>query len=438
MKKALHLSVLFALLRAAIAAFPDHRTGKNAHYSLETLGMTAFLTFFLQSPSSRSHEKYLKQLARNGNAARMFQIKEVPCANQVRNVLDPVAPGHLVPLHDEIFRRLDRSGRLRQLRGFGSDLLIPLDGTCYFSSHRIHCPNCSIATHEDGSVTYSHTAILPAIVMPGETFALPLAPEFVTPQDGHSKQDCETAAAKRWMHDFRAHHKTVAATVLGDDLYARQPMCETAMEHRFNFIFVCKPGSHTTLYARIVELQRANALHTKTVRVFREGRWEVNYYRWACDVPLRAGDDALHVQWIEITTAIDTTGEIVYQNSFITNHSITADNAETVVAAGRSRWKIENEEHNTLKNHGYNLTHNYGHGKQFLSSLLVALMCLAFAFHTLLDLAQGTFSRLRAVLPSRREVFSDLRALLRYLAFETLSQLFAFMVAQLDRDYAPG
>jgi hypothetical protein len=438
MKKALHLSLLLALLRAAIAAFPDPRTGKNGHYSLETLGMTAFFTFFLQSPSFRSHEKYLKQLARNGNAARLLHLDDVPCANQVRTVLDSVAPLHLLPLHDEIFRRLDRSGQLRQLRGFGTDLLIPLDGTCYFSSKRIHCQNCSATTHEDGSVTSSHTAILPAIVLPGETFALPLAPEFVTPQDGHSKQDSETAAAKRWMHDFRDHHKTIAATLLGDDLYSRQPMCETALEHRFNFIFICKPDSHTTLSTRIAELQRANALQTRTVRLFREGRWEVNFYRWAWDVPLRAGDDALHVQWIEITTAVDTTGEIVYQNSFITNHPITTDNAETVVTAGRSRWKIENEEHNTLKNHGYNLMHNFGHGKRFLSSLLVSLMCLAFAFHTLLDLAQGTFLRLRTALPSRREVFSDLRALLRYLAFETLSQVVAFMVAQLDRDYAPG
>jgi len=438
MKKLLHLSALFALLRAVISAFPDPRTGKNCHYSMATLGMTAFFTFFLQSPSFRSHEKYLKQLARNGNAARVLHLDEIPCANQVRGVLDTVAPEHLLPVHDEIFRRLDRSGLLQQLRGFGSDLLIPLDGTHYFSSTTIHCQNCSTTTHQDGSVTYSHTAILPAIVMPGEPFALPLAPEFVTPQDGHTKQDCETAAAKRWMSDFRCHHKTVAVTLLGDDIYAKQPMCETALEHRFNVIFVCKPGSHTTLFARIAELQRANALQTKTVRIFRKGRWEVDYYRWAHDVPLRAGDDALHVQWIEITTAVDTTGEIVYQNSFITNHAITADNAEMVVAAGRSRWKIENEEHNTLKNHGYNLTHNYGHGQQFLSSLLVCLMCLAFAMHTLRDLAQGTFSRLRTGLPSRREVFTDCKALLRYLAFETLHQVFAFMVAQLDRDYAPG
>jgi hypothetical protein len=405
---------------------------------MESLGLTAFLTFFLQSPSFRSHQKLLQQLARNGNAARLWHLEKIPGSSQVRGVLDTVAPVHLNPLYDEVFRRLDRSGLLRQLRGFGTDLLIPLDGTRYFSSKTIHCQNGSTTTHQDGSVTYSHTAILPAIVLPGETFALPLTPEFVTPQDGHTKQDCETAAAKRWMRDFRRRHKTVAATVLGDDVYSRQPMCETALEGRFNFIFVCKPSSHTTLYARIAELQQDNALHTKTVRCFREGRWERDHYRWASNVPLRAGDDALLVNWIEMTTTVEATGEVVYQNSFITNHAITAENAENVVTAGRSRWKIENDEHNPLKHHGYNLTHNYGHGKQFLSALLVSLLCLAFAFHTLLDLAQGAFHRLRSILPSRREVFMDCRALLRYLFFETLHHLFAFMVAQLDQEYAPG
>jgi hypothetical protein len=32
------------------------------------------------------------------------------------------------------------------------------------------------------------------------------------------------------------------------------------------------------------------------------------------------------------------------------------------VAAGRARWKVENENNNTLKTKGYHLEHNYGHG----------------------------------------------------------------------------
>jgi hypothetical protein len=48
-------------------------------------------------------------------------------------------------------------------------------------------------------VTYSHTVITPVVVAPGNDTVIPLEPEFVVPQDGHEKQDCETAAAKRWL-----------------------------------------------------------------------------------------------------------------------------------------------------------------------------------------------------------------------------------------------
>jgi hypothetical protein len=37
---------------------------------------------------------------------------------------------------------------------------------------------------------------------------------------------------------------------------------------------------------------------------------------------------------------------------------------------GRARWKVENENNNTLKTKGYSLTHNFGHGKHYLSALL--------------------------------------------------------------------
>ena len=44
----------------------------------------------------------------------------------------------------------------------------------------------------------------------------------------------------------------------------------------------------------------------------------------------------------------------------------------------RTRWRVENEAFNTLKNQGYEFERNYGHGKQFLSSTLAGLMMLAF------------------------------------------------------------
>lgn len=45
-------------------------------------------------------------------------------------------------------------------------------------------------------------------------------------------------------------------------------------------------------------------------------------------------------------------------NAFATNFGLTTHNIP-IVAAGRARWKIENENNNVLKkNYGYHLEHN--------------------------------------------------------------------------------
>jgi hypothetical protein len=77
------------------------------------------------------------------------------------------------------------------------------------------------------------------------------------------------------------------------------------------------------------------------------------------------------------------------------------------VASGRARWKIENENNNTLKTKGYHFEHNFGHGKQFLSSVLATLILLAYLVHTLLDFMDDKFRLLKQKLPSRKRLFDD-------------------------------
>ncbi len=78
-------------------------------------------------------------------------------------------------------------------------MLLALDGTEYFSSHPIQCPNCLTRQHANGPVTYFHTALTPVRVKPGLDKVIPLAPEFVRPQEGAQKQDRELNAAQRWL-----------------------------------------------------------------------------------------------------------------------------------------------------------------------------------------------------------------------------------------------
>ena len=438
MKKKLQLPALLNSLRSAAAHFPDKRKGDNIQYSLDTFAMTAFSAFFMQCPSFNSHKILTDQLEKNGNALNLFGLEKIPSHNQTRGMLDGVSPDHLIPVFDDVFKSLDRSGILRGLHGFENDILIALDGAQYFSSKTICCENCSKKKHRDDTVTYHHSVLMPAIVVPWDNIAIPLAPEFIKPQDGSRKQDCEVNAGKRWLEDFRRRHKKVSATILGDDLYSRQPMCEKVLENRLNFIFVCKPSSHSTLYEWINQLDKGGDLDIKTVRRWNGKFYEKYVYKYANSVPLRDGEDALFVNWLEINVVNEVNNEILYQNSFITNHKITEKNTEVVASGGRCRWKVENEDINTLKNHGYNLEHNYGHGEKFLSSFLASLVIIAFLFHTVLNIVNEKYKVLRSTLPSRKELFNDIRSLIRYLCFESIQKLFDFMISNLERDYAPG
>jgi hypothetical protein len=85
-------------------------------------------------------------------------------------------------------------------------------------------------------------------------------------------------------------------------------------------------------------------------------------YRFVNRVPLRDGQRALDVNWCELTSTRDD-GKVVNKNAFATNHPITEANVADIVRDGRARWKVENENNNTLKTKGYHLTHNFGHGK---------------------------------------------------------------------------
>ena len=217
---------------------------------------------------------------------------------------------------------------------------------------------------------------------PGQPQAIPLRPEFILPQDGHTKQDCEIAAAKRWLEKNGATYSPLKATLLGDDLYSHQPFCRRTLRHDFHFIFVCKPDSHTTLYNWVNLLQSPHR-RTLTTQVKVGAHFHPYTYRYANAVPLAEGADALTVNWFELT-ATDPEGKVLYRNGWVTDFPITDQNVPALAAAGRARWKIENENNNTLKTKGYHLEHNFGHGKKHLASLLAAMNILAFLYHTFL------------------------------------------------------
>lgn len=420
---------LIEYTRSVFERFPDERTGKTI-YSMVDAAAAAFSVFFTQSPSFLDSQRAMHVSKGRNNALTLFDVTQIPSDNQIRNLLDPVPPSEVRPIFSAIRETLYREGSLERYRSINGDLLVALDGTRYFSSSSIHCPKCKVTQHRNGDITYSHDAITPVIVAPGIPQVVPLEPEFIVPQDGHKKQDCENAAAKRWLKQFGAEYNAMGVTLLGDDLYCKQPLCEAIREEGLNFILVCKPSSHKTLYEWVDGLETTGHVETLTIERRQGKRTFSDTYRFVGQVPLRDGEEALKVNWCELTTLRDD-GKIVYRNAFASNHVITSANVADIVAAGRARWKVENENNNTLKTKGYNLTHNFGHGEQHLSSLLVSLNLLAFLFHAILELFDSSYRCIRAFLP-RKKFFDDLRALTCYLCFDSWNALMAFMIKSLE------
>ena len=421
-----------AKIHSVFDKLPDYRKfSPNLTYSMKDAALGAFSMFFNQSPSFLSHQRAMQQSHRYNNAQSLFGITEIMSDNQTRNLLDPLTPDFFYPIFSEPFDHLENAGYLEDYRVIDDCLLVPIDGTEFFRSSKIHCENCSVTRNSNGTVSYSHKVLTPVAAAPDNNKVIAPEPEFITPQDGSAKQDCELNAAKRWIkrNSSLSARKVI---ITGDDLFSGDPFCKLLLTHSFHFILVCKPSSHTTLYQYVAELEQAGDIKKISRRQWNGQFHELHTYRYADNLPLKQGNDALSVNWAELTVINTKTQEVMYRNSFITDFKIDRTNVQSIVQAGRTRWKVENENNNVLKTKGYHLEHNFGHGNQFLANTLLTLNLAAFLAHTFLEFVDTKYKAVRSVLSARETFFNDLKALTKYLYFSGWSQLIDFMFEQLE------
>ncbi len=423
---------LVGSIREALERLPEHRSGQNTQYSLTEAGLSAFAVFYTQSPSFLAHQRDMQRQRGQHNAQSLFGVAQIPSDSQLRNLLDPLDPAGLQSPFWEIYARLEAGGHLADYTGVAGTRLISLDGSHYFSSQKLHCPNCRV-TVRDEQPYYSHAVMLAVVCAPDQEHVICLEPEFITPQDGHDKQDCEQQATKRWVKRNAERFAPGTVTILADDLHCHYPLCKLLQQHHWHYILTCKPASHTALYEELQLLEHVpGAITTQVVEKWRGAHRERWVYRWAEQLPLRGDLDTVMVNWCELTIFDVEADKQLYHCAWATDHPVQAQTVPEIVASGRSRWKVENEGFNVLKNHGYHFEHNYGHGQQYLSSVLLTLLLLAFLCHSALGLTCATYQAVRRELGARRTFFNDLRTLTRYFYFPSWQRLLTFMYHQLD------
>lgn len=211
---------------------------------------------------------------------------------------------------------------------------------------------------------------------------------------------------------IRESHPKLDIIICGDGLYSDQPFIHMITKERMHYILIAKPGDHKILMEWVNEQRQLGEVLHKEV-IDKKGRKHI--YEWINKVPLNGNEDTLWVNYFEYW--IIDKGRVTYHNSWVTDLLISEENAVEMVKAGRCRWKIENEGFNTLKNHGYHIEHNFGHGKKHLSMNFFLLNLLAFFMHQIFQLTDKTYQRCRAKFSSRREFWNCLRSVFRILLF---------------------
>lgn len=198
------LEELLSGLKQVCAGFPDKRKGGAVAYSMADIGLPAFSLFFTQSESFPDYQRGVDERHGASNCQTLFGMAKIPTDNHIRSMPDPVDPVHLQPCFDAAIDMLRQRGGLEAFGRLGGRTLVALDGTEYFCSQKLGCAHCLTRKRANGKTESYHAMLAATIVAPGNANVVPSMPEFIAPQDGHGKQDCERAAVKRWLASHAA------------------------------------------------------------------------------------------------------------------------------------------------------------------------------------------------------------------------------------------
>ena len=388
----------------------QRRKGFNLTYGFGDALKSAFGLFFFQHLSMLSYQESLELGNRRKNAENMLNVKEIPCNNQIKRLVDVIEPKEFTENFKAGVEIAQKTGVFEQYKVLKDVIPIAIDGVSFQSSEKTHCSHCLHIT-KDGKTKYYHSMVAAVIVHPASNVVLPLMPEMIRNDDKpqkdaktdkpdekvsyeNQKQDCERTAAKRLLEKHGDYYKELNAMLLGDDLYANYNTCKDILDRELSFLFTCKDESHPW----IAEQFKYSEPETLKITEW-NGRNQIEYrYKWVNGLENRADGDVLLVNYIYFETYNVEKDKITYKNSWVTDKLVTKVNVKELVECGRARWKIENENNNVLKNYGYHLEHNFGHGEKHACEIFCVLNILAFLVHGLMVLCDENFIKARSYL----------------------------------------
>lgn len=428
-KKHLSFTAIRRTIGDKFAVIEDSRAANSSNNIVDVM-LSGLACMYFQSVSLLEFQRNMERKEQRNNLRSMFTVQSLPTDQGMRNIIDQVdSEIAFRPIFKELFNKLQRGKHLEQYQTLPGKYLLNVDGTQYYSSDKISCKHCLVRGNKNKQYN-CHQVLQGAIVKAGLRQVIPIMPEEIRAQDGEIKEDCETNAFKRFLAKFRKDHDKLGVIINGDALYATTPVINTIVDHKANYIFKIEEANHKTLINNVTSADKSK-IETLSLRKNKL------IIQWVNDVELFSSTKIRtnYMEAWELVPQRDGTNKSQYYGKWITDIKIASDNAKILIDAARARWKIENECFNSLKNQGYNMEHNYGHGSDNLGYNIYNFILLAFTMHQIHQLTDKLFQEMRAQFSRLGCMWEKIRNAAELLFFPSMDILWEFIA--LKRDYEP-
>jgi hypothetical protein len=407
--------------RENLSQIPDYRKYNKTYGQIDSL-MGAFAMFSLKDPSLLAFRKEFP--ARADNLKRIYGITTIPADTAMREAIDKIPPKEL----SKQFVMLQPTIREQKIfdtrKVLGGYLIATLDATGTYCSCKTSCESCLVKTLKNGENQYYHQMLAVVNVHPNQKTVFPLDAEAIIQQDGNTKNDCELNASKRLIPSLRASMPEDKLLVVADALYANSPFIRLVQGQGMNFITVVKQG-YALLQAE--RLEEKGKLTTK--QWLKKDR--ICKASFATNLIFNGENQDLLVNYVQYTEIDAKTGKIYYNGKWLTDLPISKHYLKEFVRVARSRWKIENETFNTLKNQNYHLEHNYGHGEKYLATNFALLTILAFLVDQITQHLDSYFKQVWDFFGSKKLTWQKIREVFNQFPCASMNAIYRFLVKEL-------
>jgi hypothetical protein len=421
-------------IKSAFNKVTEHRY-KNAQISLGDYLQSAYAMFHLKDPSLHHYRTNYPE--REANLERVYGITKLPSDTGMREGIDGIAPKDIQECFKVPLQVLDNEGIMKQYTVLGRYNSILIDATEHYctSSDECPCEHCLTKVHKNKKgevtkITYHHQALSSVLAHPKHKEVFPVACEAIVKQDGETKNDCELNAVKRLIPTIREMLPTAQYELLAvlDGLYPNGPFIRLLKEFKMRFIIGIKEGY---VLVQVEKLKKQNALQVKEW-VNQEGeKCVAKYYN---GLILNGQNQDIEVNYFQYEQ-FNTKGVRTFYSSWITDLLIEQENIQELVEVGRSRWKIENETFNTLKNQGYHLEHSYGHGKKNLTTNFMLLTFLAFLTDQIAQKLDKAFDKALKYCKTKKNLWEKVRQVFDLLPCMSMNVIYRFIAKEIKVDF---